>query len=133
MADPASVPLAHRKGDQMLKLVKECAPWLSWKTAGIAALVAVGLIVCTGMPSLAALAGAMPLLLILACLVPCLAPLVLLRRSNRSQDTTQRDTIPLVALQEQAGNTCGCGQDSCGIGSGSNTCQSEQAATQTAR
>jgi hypothetical protein len=66
----------------MLKLMKECAPWLNWKTAGIAALVVLGLIVCTGMPSLGTLAGVAPLLLIVACLVPCLAPLMLLRRKK---------------------------------------------------
>ena len=66
----------------MLRFVKACAPWLNWKTAGIVALVVVGLIVCTGMPSLGALAGAVPLLLIVACLVPCLVPLALLRRKR---------------------------------------------------
>jgi hypothetical protein len=117
----------------MLKLMKECAPWLNWKTAGVAALVVVGLIVCTGMPSLGVLAGVAPLLLIVACLVPCLAPLMLLRRKHQVQDTIQHDTTPPVALQEQAGNTCGCGQNSCSIGSSSNTCRSELPATETAR
>jgi hypothetical protein len=69
----------------MLKVVKQCAPWLNWKNAGIAALVAVGLVICTGMPNLSILAGVAPLLLIVACLVPCLAPLILLRRKNRAQ------------------------------------------------
>ena len=41
----------------MLKLVKECAPWLDWKVAGIAALVAVGVAVCLGAPALGLLAG----------------------------------------------------------------------------
>jgi hypothetical protein len=58
----------------MLKLVKACAPWLDWKVAGMAVLVAVGVAVCLGAPALGFLAGAAPLLLIVACLVPCLVP-----------------------------------------------------------
>jgi hypothetical protein len=56
----------------MLKVMKECTPWLNWKNAGIAALVIGGIIICTGLPSLSVLAGVAPLLLIAVCLVPCL-------------------------------------------------------------
>jgi hypothetical protein len=117
----------------MLKVMKECVSWLNWKNAGIAALVIGGIVLCTGLPSLGALAGVVPLLLIVACLVPCLAPLVLLRGKNRNRDAIQRDTIPLTELRGQAANTCGCGQDSCSTGDGSSTCQSEQTAIETAR
>ena len=112
----------------MLKVMKECAPWLNWKNAGIAALVIGGIIICTGLPSLSVLAGVAPLLLIVACLVPCLAPLVLLRRKNRNPDT-----IPLTAQGGQTVNTCGCGQDSCSTGDSPNSCQSEQQTAKAAR
>lgn len=110
----------------MLKLVKECAPGLDWKVAGIAALVAVGVAVCLGAPAIGFLAGAAPLLLIVACLVPCLAPLVLLRRKGRNAAPVTSATIPLSAQQGQASGTCGCGQASCSVG-GENTCGSEAA------
>ncbi len=64
----------------MRKLVHQCAPWLTGKTVGIIALTVVGFIACTGLPTLGVLAGAAPLLLVVACL----APLALLRRRNRS-------------------------------------------------
>ncbi len=67
----------------MLKLMKECAPWLNWTNAAIAALAIGAIVICTGLPSLGILAGIAPVLLLAACLVPCLAPLVLLRRKNR--------------------------------------------------
>lgn len=100
----------------MLKLVKECAPWLDWKVASVATLVGVGVGVCLGMPVLGLLAGAAPLLLIIACLVPCLAPLILLRRKGRNT-TASPVTIPLNALQGPGSGTCGCGQASCGVSS----------------
>ena len=112
----------------MLKVVNECTSWLNWKNAGIAALVIGGIIICTGLPSLSILAGVAPLLLIVACLVPCLAPLVLLRRKNRALDT-----IPLTEQREQTVNTCGCGQDSCSSDNSANSCQSEQQTAQAAR
>ena len=107
------------KGTAMLKLVKECAPWLNGKNAGIAALVVVGLFLCTGMPKLSILAGVAPLLLLVACLVPCLIPLALLRRKNQAQGVVQ-----MSEQGGQAANSCGCGQDAC---------QTEHVATETAR
>lgn len=65
----------------MLKAIKACTPWLSWKVAGVAALVLVGLILCMNLPILSILAGAAPLLLA-ACLLPCLIPLAFLRRKR---------------------------------------------------
>ena len=70
--------------------------------------------VCLGMPALGLLAGAAPLLLIVACLVPCLATLMLLRRKGRNA-TASPITIPLNASQGQVSGTCGCGQASCGV------------------
>ena len=61
-------------------LLKECAPWLTWKVA--AALVAVAL--CAGIIAgagggIIAVIGATPLLAIAVCLLPCLVSLVMLR------------------------------------------------------
>lgn len=78
----------------MGKLVKECMPWLNWQTGLVAALVVVGIIVCTGLPTWSILAGATPLLVAAACLLPCL-PLVLLRRNKGN-----KDNVALSAKQE---------------------------------
>jgi hypothetical protein len=72
----------------MLKLFKECVPWLNWQTGLIAALAIVGIVVCTGLPSWSFLAGATPLLLIAACLIPCLVPLALLRKNKGATEVT---------------------------------------------
>jgi hypothetical protein len=112
----------------MLNLVRACAPWLSWKTAAVAGLVAVGLALCLGMPGLGLLAGAAPVLLIIACLIPCLIPLALLRRASRNRAAATQATIPLTEQPGQAAATCGCGKDSCGVGDGPSACQSEAVA-----
>src|SRR5689334_22193680 len=117
----------------MLKLVKECAPWLNWTNAAIVALAVGAIIICTGLPSLGILAGFAPVLLIVACLVPCLAPLVLLRRKNRKRDMIQLDTVALVAQSRPDVSTCGRGQDSCSTGDNSNACQSELITTEATR
>ena len=67
------------------QIVKQCAPWLSWKVGAAVALAAVGLAVFVGLPSVSFLAGATPLLLLALCLVPCLLPLALLRRKGRDR------------------------------------------------
>jgi hypothetical protein len=66
----------------MLKAIKACTPWLSWKVAGVAALVLVGIVLWMNPPVLGILAGATPLLLLAACLLPCLIPLAFLRRKR---------------------------------------------------
>lgn len=109
----------------MLNLVKTCAPWLNWKSAGIIALVAFGAAFCLGAPSLGLLAGAAPILLLIACLIPCLIPLALLRSKNRNQAASTQVTMPLT---EQGATACGCGKDTCGIGNGSNANRSEPVA-----
>lgn len=65
----------------MLKLLRHCAPTLNWK----AGLIVVGLVVVAFLAAdkwlhLGILAGATPVLLVLACLLPCLIPFALLRR-----------------------------------------------------
>lgn len=79
----------------MEKLVKECIPWLNWQTGLVTALVVVGIVVCTGLPTWSILAGATPLLMVAACLLPCLLPLVLLRRNKGN-----KDNVALSAKQE---------------------------------
>jgi hypothetical protein len=112
----------------MLNLVKACAPWLNWKSAAVIALVAFGVAFCLGMRALGLLAGAAPLLLMLACLIPCLIPLALLRRRGPDQAAATRLTIPLAEQPGQAAASCGCGKDSCGVGDGPSACWSEAAA-----
>lgn len=112
----------------MLNLVKACAPWLNWKTAAVTGLVAFGVAFCLGMPGLGLLAGAAPVLLMLACLIPCLIPLALLRRGGRNQAVATQATIPLMEQPGQAAASCGCGKDSCGVGDGPSACRSEAAA-----
>ena len=65
----------------MLKLVKVCAPWLTWKAAAVfaAIVLAVGIAVSVKAGMLAFI-GATPILAIAACMLPCLIPLVLVRR-----------------------------------------------------
>jgi len=101
----------------VLTLMKSCAPWLTWKHAGVAALVIGGIVLCTGLPSLGVLAGAVPLLLMVACLVPCLAPLVLLRR-RRGAPASGVTGTPLTAASEQDAGGCRCGGTTCATGLG---------------
>ena len=68
----------------MLKLFNQCFPWLDWQVAGLIALVIAGLALCLGLPTWSILAGATPLLVIAACLLPCLIPLIWLRRKNKA-------------------------------------------------
>jgi hypothetical protein len=110
----------------MLKLVKQYAPWLDWKIAGIITLAAVGLAVCFGAPMLGLLAGIAPILMIAACLIPCLIPLALLRRKGQNLPPAAPITIPLNAQQAPAA-TCACGSDSCGISESATACRSDTA------
>ncbi len=109
----------------MLNLVNACAPWLNWKSAGVIALVAFGAAFCLGVPGLGLLAGVAPILLLIACLIPCLIPLALLRPKNGGQVAS---TQPTIRLSDQGAETYGCGKDSCGVGNGTNACQSEPVA-----
>jgi hypothetical protein len=109
----------------LLKAMKDCVSWLNWRTAAIVALVAVGVVLCTGLPSLGVLAGVAPVLLLVACLVPCLAPLWLLRKKGGQAQTL--DTIRLTQQDGQGASTCGCGGDACRVG-GPEASRSEGAA-----
>ena len=65
----------------MFKLVRACAPWLTWKAGLIAAAIVLlaGIAVGVKMGALAFL-GVTPILAIAACMLPCLIPLALVRR-----------------------------------------------------
>jgi hypothetical protein len=69
----------------MLKVIKQCVDWLDWRFIAGGLAVVVGLAVCNKMPTLGIFASATPLILILACLVPCLLPLALFRGAGRRQ------------------------------------------------
>jgi hypothetical protein len=102
----------------MLKLIKDCAPWLNWKVAAVFA----ALVLCVGLVmgqqlGLVALLGATPLIGLLLCLIPCAIPLLLLK--GKGQAKAQPDTsIPL-----QSNTTCACGSDTCGVGGSANSCK----------
>jgi hypothetical protein len=67
----------------MLKFVKDCAPWFTWKIgATFAAIVLVAGIALGTKAGLLAFIGASPFLAIAACMLPCLIPLALLRRKK---------------------------------------------------
>lgn len=101
----------------MLRRIKACAPWLSGKTLGIIALVAVGFVLC-GIPLFSLAAGILPILLIIACAIPCAAPLLMLRGANKP-----RRNPDLTLLPAKENSECACGQDRCEVGS--NACRPE--------
>jgi hypothetical protein len=74
----------------MRNVLKQCVSWLDWRfvAGGLAVLVA--LAVCNKLPTLGIFAGATPLLLIAACLLPCLIPLVLFRRRQTKMPVHER-------------------------------------------
>jgi hypothetical protein len=100
----------------MLKLVKACAPWLTWKVGLVAVLGIVVLASFDKLLGLAVLAGATPILAVLACLIPCLIPLVLLRKKKAASLITQADTKSA---------SCNYGGDSCQMGENPHSRQNE--------
>jgi hypothetical protein len=64
-----------------MNLIKECARSLIGPNGLIAAAAVLALLLCA--PGL--LAGALPFILVAACLLPCLAPFALLWRSRRAR------------------------------------------------
>lgn len=71
-----------------MHLVKECARSLIGPNGLIAAVAVLALLLCA--PGL--LTGAQPFILVAACLLPCLAPFVLLWRSRRARKPPQEHT-----------------------------------------
>ena len=73
----------------MLKALKQCVGWLDWRFLAGGLAVVIGLALCNKLPTLGSFAGVTPLILIVACLVPCLVPLALLRGAGRRHATKQ--------------------------------------------
>ena len=70
----------------MLRLIRECTPWLNWKIAAvISGVMLIGFVAFGLEARLIALLGTTPLLALLVCLLPCALPLLLLRRSSSRQ------------------------------------------------
>ena len=102
----------------MLKLIRDCAPWLNWKLGAVfAGVLLIGLFAFRMEAGSLALLGATPLLGILVCLIPCALPLLLLRGKGRNS------TTPADGRVIQGGASCGCGKDSCGVATDANSCQ----------
>ncbi len=80
----------------MRNILKQCVGWLDWRfVAGVLAAVA-ALALCSKLPSLSIFAaGVTPLLLIAACLLPCLIPLAVLRRRENKVPTHEHERSPL--------------------------------------
>lgn len=78
----------------MLNATQACLVWSNWRVMGVIAVVVVGLIVCLGLPSLAIATGIAPVPLIIACLVSCLIPLVVV--GNKSNKASKGEVLPLV-------------------------------------
>ena len=74
----------------MQKVIKQCIGWLDWRFVAGGLAVIIGLAVCAKLPTLGIVAGAAPLLLIAACLVPCLLPLALICRAGRGRRTNEQ-------------------------------------------
>ncbi len=76
----------------MRNILKQCVGWLDWRfVAGVLAAVA-ALALCSKLPSLSIFAaGVTPLLLIAACLLPCLIPLAVLRRRENKVPTHEHE------------------------------------------
>jgi hypothetical protein len=102
----------------MLKLIRDCVPWLNWKLGAVfAGVLLLGLFAFGMEAGSLALLGATPLLGILVCLIPCAIPLLLLRGKGGSS------TTPVDPGLVQGSASCGCGKDSCGVGAGATDCQ----------
>jgi hypothetical protein len=72
----------------MLNVVKQGLRWLDWKiVVGISAVLG-AVAVCTQSPLLSILAGVAPIVLLAACLIPCLLPLAWLRSIRRTVRAT---------------------------------------------
>jgi hypothetical protein len=68
----------------MPRIFKQCVSKIDRQAMVIGLIAAAGLALCFQLSAIGLLSGAVPLLLILACLAPCLVPLASLRRGSRS-------------------------------------------------
>lgn len=89
----------------MRKLIATCAPTPTWKIA----LLVIGLggmfLILDRLLGLAIVTSLGSIALLIACAIPCLIPLVLLRRQPPA-----RAAAPDQALRTSAGAGCSCGQ-----------------------
>jgi len=83
----------------VLKIIKECVGGLNWQfvAGGLTMLVALAL--CAKLPTLGTFAGAAPLLLLAACLIPCLLPLAWLRNAVHSK--AKQAPVPEIVKDKQ--------------------------------
>lgn len=103
----------------MRKLIAACMPKLTWKIA----LLVIGLggavfVILDRLLGLAILASLVPIALLVACAIPYLAPLVLLRRRTPAHAVSDQ------VVKGEADMGCSCGQAVCHVGSAAGTCQS---------
>lgn len=66
----------------MLRALKQCLPWLNGQTIIVTALAIMGIAVCIGLPTMSSLTGIVPLLVIAACLLPGLLPIIFSRKKH---------------------------------------------------
>jgi len=80
-----------------MQYLRQCLPTLNWQIVAIVGAGVIGLLVC-GVPS-ALITGGLPILLVVACLLPCLLPLFLLRNKRQpaaevqTADEQSRETV----------------------------------------
>jgi hypothetical protein len=103
----------------MHKLIAAWMPKLTWKIAllvlGVGGAV---LLLIDRLLGLAIAASLVPIALLVACAIPCLTPLVLLRRRTPGHATSDQ------VVKGEAGMRCSCGQAVCQVGRAAGTCQS---------
>ena len=78
-----------------MQRLQQCLSTLQWQIVAIVGAVVVGLLVC-GVPS-ALITGSVPVLVIVACLLPCLLPLFLLR--NKRQESSKAQLVDERSLE----------------------------------
>lgn len=104
----------------MRKFIAACMPIFTWKIALLVIGLGGGVLVLVDrLLGLAIVASLVPIALLVACAIPCLAPLLLLRRR-----TPAKAAAPDQAVKVESAIGCSCGQEVCQVGSTAGTCQS---------
>jgi hypothetical protein len=84
----------------MLQLAKDCAAGFWRHAAGVGIGLALGFLLGLAAPSIGVFVSFGPLLMIILCLVPCLAPLLLLRKPGRREGTALPATPSAAPIAE---------------------------------